>query len=192
MARGHVILSHGLESGPEATKVSALAQVAESLGWTHERPDYRDLDAGRRPEDLLARVDRLRERALAVQGPLVLAGSSMGAFISGEVASAIAGRAWPPQADGARPDRPVLLGLFLMAPPIAMPGWWDTPLRAPADLPIAVVHGWDDELIPAQAVIDWCAARKAELRLVDDSHRLAAHVESSAMAFGELLRKVAA
>ena len=41
MAHGHVILSHGLESGPEATKVSALAKVAEQLGWTHERPDYR-------------------------------------------------------------------------------------------------------------------------------------------------------
>lgn len=178
MARGHVILSHGLESGPEATKVSALAQVAASLGWTHERPDYRDLDAGRRPEDIAARVARLRERAAQAQGPLVLAGSSMGAFISGEVASAL--------------ESPNLHGLFLMAPPIAMPGWWDTPLRTPAHVPTTVVHGWDDELIPAQAVIDWCAPRRVELRLVDDSHRLAAHVEYSARAFGELLQKVAA
>ena len=53
-----------------------------------------------------------------------------------------------------------------------------------------VVHGWDDELIPAPAVIDWCAARKAELRLVDDSHRLAAHVEYSASAFADLLKRV--
>jgi hypothetical protein len=82
------------------------------------------------------------------------------------------------------------LGLFLMAPPIAMPGWWPTPLQAPASLPTMVVHGWDDELIPAPAVIDWCAARKAELRLVDDSHRLAAHVEYSASAFADLLKRV--
>ena len=45
--RGHCILSHGFESGPDATKVTALADVAERLGWTHERPDYTDLDARR-------------------------------------------------------------------------------------------------------------------------------------------------
>lgn len=185
MARGHVILSHGLESGPEATKVSALAQVAEALGWTHERPDYRDLDAGRRPEDIAARVARLRALADACTGPLVLAGSSMGAFISGEVAWQLAGGGDRASSGGA-----VLLGLFLMAPPIAMPGWWPTPLRVPGSLPTMVVHGWDDELIPAQVVVDWCAARKAELRLVDDSHRLAAHVEYSARAFADLLKRV--
>ena len=32
MSRGHCILSHGFESGPEATKVTALADVAQRLG----------------------------------------------------------------------------------------------------------------------------------------------------------------
>lgn len=45
--RGHCILSHGFESGPDATKVTALADVAKRFGWTHERPDYSDLDARR-------------------------------------------------------------------------------------------------------------------------------------------------
>lgn len=181
MAQGHVILSHGLESGPEATKVSALARVAETLGWTHERPDYRDLDARGRLGDVGARMARLRERAQAVRGPLVLAGSSMGAFISGEVANELA---------VAAASKTELRGLFLMAPPVAL-DVWPRPLLAPT-VPLVVVHGWDDELIPAAAVVDWCVARKAELRLVDDSHRLAAHVEYSAAAFGELLRRVAA
>lgn len=185
MAAGHVILSHGLESGPEATKVSALAQVAERLGWTHERPDYRDLDAGRRREDIAARIARLEARAMACEAPLVLAGSSMGAFISGDVAMRLAAR------HGAAAARaPALRGLFLMAPPVAMPGWWPTPLQAPPGVPLMVLHGWDDELIPARDVIDWCAARKAELRLVDDAHRLAAHVEYSAHCFAELLARV--
>ncbi|HJU40066.1 MAG TPA: alpha/beta hydrolase, partial [Tahibacter sp.] len=43
--KGHVILSHGSDSGPDATKVSALAAVAERCGWRTSRPDYRDLDA---------------------------------------------------------------------------------------------------------------------------------------------------
>ena len=54
--RGHCILSHGFESGPDATKVTALADVAERLGWTHERPDYTDLDA-RREVTLQVSVD---------------------------------------------------------------------------------------------------------------------------------------
>ena len=45
--RGHCILSHGFESGPDATKVTALADAAQRLGWSHERPDYTDLDAMR-------------------------------------------------------------------------------------------------------------------------------------------------
>jgi hypothetical protein len=54
-------------------------------------------------------------------------------------------------------------------------------------VPVSVIHGWDDELIPAQAVIDWALPRRARLLLVDDSHRLSAHVQASAQAFGQLL-----
>ena len=60
--RGHCILSHGFESGPDATKVSALAEVADAFGWSHERPDYTDLDARREAGelgDVPARVARL-------------------------------------------------------------------------------------------------------------------------------------
>lgn len=163
--------------------MAALAVVAEAMGWTHERPDYRDLDAGRRPQDLAERVARLQARAQAHTGPLLLAGSSMGAFISAEVAMRL-------QQGAARAS--ALLGLFLMAPPVTLPGYWPTPLQAPEGLPLMVVHGWDDELIPAQAVTDWCAPRRAELRLVNDSHRLAAHVDYCARSFETLLLRVSA
>ena len=86
--RGHCILSHGFESGPEATKVTALAEAAQRLGWSHERPDYTDLDARREISelgDVPARLQRLLRlaRAAAARGPLVLAGSSLGAYVSG-------------------------------------------------------------------------------------------------------------
>ena len=182
MAAGHAILSHGLESGPEATKVTALAAVCEARGWTSERPDYRDLDARGRLGDVGARIERLEARARATTGPLLLAGSSMGAFISGAVAARLA-------ADPSQAAR--LRGLFLMAPPVAL-DVWPAPLEAPAGLPLLVVHGWRDELIPASAVVDWCMVRSVELRLLDDAHRLAHHVEACAHAFDDLIARCAA
>ena len=88
--RGHCILAHGFESGPDATKVTALDAVARRLGWSCERPDFTDLDARREVSalgDVSERVQRLLDlaRAAATRGPLVLAGSSLGAWIAGRV-----------------------------------------------------------------------------------------------------------
>ena len=170
--KGHCILSHGFESGPDATKVTALAEAAEALGWTHERPDYTDLDAQREISELgnvPARIERLLglARQAAGQGPLVLAGSSLGAYISGLVSLQV----------------PVA-GLFLMAPPIRMGS--AHPLDAAA-VPTSIIHGWHDALIPAATVVEWAGARNATLLLVDDGHRLERHVETSARAFAALL-----
>ena len=170
--RGHCILSHGFESGPDATKVTALAEVAERLGWTHERPDYTDLDARRDISslgDVPARLDRLHAlaSAAAARGPLVLAGSSLGAYIAGRISLQV----------------PVH-GLFLLAPPTTM---GPLPDLDAAPIPISIIHGWEDELIPAQAVVDWALPRRARLLLVDDSHRLSSHVEASAQLFSQLL-----
>lgn len=173
--RGHCILSHGFESGPDATKVTALAEAAQRLGWSHERPDYTDLDGRHEVSalgDVPARLQRLLglAHAAAARGPLVLAGSSLGAWISGRVSLEV----------------PVA-GLFLMAPPVDMnPA---PPLEAAA-VPVAIVHGWDDELIPARSVIDWAWGRKARLMLVDDSHRLADHVDACADEFGRFLESL--
>lgn len=170
--RGHCILSHGFESGPEATKVTALAEVAQRLGWSHERPDYTDLDARREISelgDVPARLQRLLSlaRTAAARGPLVLAGSSLGAYVSGLTSLQV----------------PVA-GLFLLAPPVRM--GQAAPLDA-AMVPTSIVHGWDDELIPAREVIAWAQPRRARVLLVDDGHRLSDHVEASAEAFAALL-----
>ncbi len=170
--KGHCILSHGFESGPDATKVTALADVAERLGWTHERPDYSDLDAMQDVSamgDVAARLQRLLQLATqaAARGPLVLAGSSLGAWISARASLEV----------------PVC-SLFLMAPPVSM---GPAPGMDAARVPTSIIHGWHDELIPAPQVVDWAAARDARLLLVNDSHRLSAHVQASADAFEQLL-----
>ncbi|KRG69808.1 alpha/beta hydrolase [Pseudoxanthomonas dokdonensis] len=172
MARGHCILSHGFESGPDATKVTALAEVAQRLGWSHERPDYTDLDGNRDIGplgDVPARQQRLLElaRRAAAAGPLVLAGSSLGAYIAARVSLQVPTRA-----------------LFLMVPPTTM---GPLPALEAAAVPTSIVHAWHDELIPAAEVIAWAGKRSARLLLVNDSHRLARHVETSAQAFEQLL-----
>ena len=175
--RGHCILSHGFESGPDATKVTALAEVAERHGWTHARPDYTDLDAKRAVSelgDVPARLQRLLQlaRGAADRGPVLLAGSSLGAWISARVSLEV----------------PVA-GLFLLAPPVRMD---PAPPMDAAPVPISIVHGWHDELIDPAAVVAWARPRNARLLLVDDGHRLSAHVRDSAEAFDALLRSLAA
>ncbi len=171
---GHVIISHGLDSGPDASKATALAKVAGQLGWTHERPDYRDLDVLGPLGDVGGRMLVVSQFTLAnTRKPLVLAGSSMGAYISAHVSREV----------------PVA-GLFLMAPPIALetnPRY----LKA-AMVPTRIVHGWEDELIPAMDVVRWAQRRQDTLVLVPDRHRLAAHVEFCAEEFGRFLQALRA
>jgi predicted alpha/beta-hydrolase family hydrolase len=168
---GTVILSHGLESGPDATKVSAMALAAERLGWRTFRPDYRDLDRSHGLPGTSLRLQRLLDQARTVSGPLVLAGSSFGAFISGLASKQIEVR-----------------GLFLLALPLQLPGF-----AHPFDLakvPTCVLHGWHDELIPAQAVFEFCRQRDIELQLVNDSHRLGEYVEACGSRFAEFLQRL--
>lgn len=169
--RALVVLSHGLESGPQATKVAALAEVCTELGWESVRPDYRALDRGIDRETVEARLSRLIDHALGAN-PLVLAGSSLGAYVS-----ALASRRLP------------VAGLFLIAPPVALPGVeieFD-----PAQVPTMIVHGWADELIPAEAVIAFARSRRTGLALFEDDHRLHRHVPAIAALFREFLRGLA-
>lgn len=173
MSRGHCILSHGFESGPGAAKVTALAEAAERLGWSHERPDYRDLDGRREISpvgDVPGRWQRLlgRARAAAANGPLVLAGSSLGAYIAAQVSLQVPTKA-----------------VFLMVPPTTM---GPLPALDAAQVPVAVVQGWHDEIVPAASVIAWAQARSARLLLLDDDHNLSAHTRDCAVAFAELLQ----
>jgi len=161
--KGTVVLSHGLESGPQATKVSALAEVCAELGWASVRPDYRDIDAPRDPRRIDERIACLLDHA-PPDGRIVFAGSSMGAFVSGFAST-----------------RRACDGLFLMALPTAIPGYPHA--FAAASVPAVFVHGWRDELCPVDAVVDLARDRRADLHLVDDDHRLGAHVDRCAALF---------
>ena len=166
-----LILSHGLESGPDATKVSALAAIAEPMGFRSVRPDYRDLDASRDVGRIDARIARLQQHAPAAT-PVILAGSSMGAFISGVASLELN-----------------CIGLFLIALPVAIPGYarrFDA-----ARVPTTLVHGWDDELCPVDAAIAFARVRGDTIALVCDDHRLSTQVDFVAEQFRQFLGRFA-
>lgn len=162
---GHVILSHGSGSGPEATKVSALAEVAQALGFATSRPDFRAEDARGYAGAVPARIARLTAAMHGTAHPLVLAGSSMGAFVSGLASLQV-------PCDG----------LFLIALPIDIPGYAAS-FDSASGIPGMLVHGYRDALCPVAAALAFARGRGMPALLLDDDHRLAQHVDAIARQF---------
>jgi alpha-beta hydrolase superfamily lysophospholipase len=143
-----VVFSHGKESGPWGSKISAMAAVVRDLNLSVESVDYRGIS------DPGARVEKLIAVAAGLPGPLVLVGSSMGGHVSAAAAARLEARA-----------------LFLLAPAFYMPGFEQ---YTPQDIavPTAIVHGWHDEIVPVENSIRWAREHGATLHLVESEHRL--------------------
>jgi pimeloyl-ACP methyl ester carboxylesterase len=149
----YVCFSHGKESGPWGSKISAMADLARDRGLEVESIDYRGMD------DAAARVAKLVAHCQPLQKPLVLVGSSMG----GHVAAA------------ASAQLPAVRGLFLIAPAFYMPGY-EALTPAPRAASITIVHGWRDDVVPVDNSIRFAREHRAGLHLIDGDHRLTDHV----------------
>jgi len=148
-----VYFSHGQESGPWGTKIKVMAEVVRELGCRAESVDYQGI------ADPTERVEKLVASLAGVEEPLVLVGSSMG----GHVATAAAAKV-------------NAVGLFVLAPAYYMEGYEDLTPPAPA-MPITIVHGWDDDIVPVENSIKFAKACNATLHLVDGDHRLTANLD---------------
>lgn len=162
---GTVIIAHGKESGPQANKIKALAQVARKHRLLVIAPDFRDMDD---PEE---RVCHLLDQVRGCTGPVYLAGSSMGGYVAIRASQEL---------------QPV--GLFLMAPAIGIPGYSDHELE-PACRQTTIVHAWEDDIIPPGNVIAWAERYQAELHLVHGNHRLSEQTSLLKFLFDEMLRR---
>ena len=149
----YVCFSHGKESGPWGSKISAMADLARDRGLEVESIDYRGMD------DPLARVAKLVAHCQPLQKPLVLVGSSMG----GHVAAA------------ASAQLPAVRGLFLIAPAFYMPGY-EALTPVPRAARITIVHGWRDDVVPVDNSIRFARQQHAGLHLIDGDHRLTDHI----------------
>ncbi|PPE72234.1 alpha/beta hydrolase [Solimonas fluminis] len=162
-----VVFAHGKESGPWGTKIQHLAVTARQRGYEVLSPDYSHThDARERVAQLLALAPRARQS-------LVLAGSSMGGYVSAQACAALRPRA-----------------LFLMAPALYFPGWDEEPQGIPALC--SVVHGWSDDIVPVERGLDFARRNRAELHLLDSGHTLNDQLETLALLFDDLLARAAA
>ncbi|WP_346796613.1 YqiA/YcfP family alpha/beta fold hydrolase [Halomonas sp. Bachu 37] len=147
-----VYLSHGLESGPGAFKVQTMKTLVEA----HDEcaavvMDYRGMAE---PEERLAHLlDTLASRH-DDPARCIMVGSSLGGWVSAALSS----------------THPVL-GCFLLAPAIGLPRYPQSCPRLQAEHS-HIVHGWRDDVIPVDGVIDYARTQRLSLRLVDDDHRL--------------------
>ncbi|MGI9233389.1 MAG: alpha/beta hydrolase, partial [Woeseiaceae bacterium] len=145
-----VVFSHGQESGPWGTKIQSMAERAKSLGCNVDSIDYRGIV---NPSD---RVDKLLRECAHIDDKLILVGSSMGGHVATAAATDL----------GAA-------GLFVLAPAYYVPGYEAlTPL--PPSIPICIVHGWHDDIVPVENSIRFAQGCSATLHLVDGDHRLTA------------------
>lgn len=148
-----VIFSHGQESGPWGTKIRAMAGLAKERGCSVDSIDYQGI------ADPTERVEKCVRECAGIDDPIVLVGSSMG----GHVATAAAGQV------GAA-------GLFVLAPAYFMEGHEDLTPEPPA-IPITIVHGWHDDIVPVENSIRYARNCSATLHLVDGDHRLTANID---------------
>lgn len=147
-----VVFSHGQESGPWGTKIRAMAELAKGMGCAAQSIDYRGIaDPGER-------VTKLLNEAAAIDDSLILVGSSMG----GHVATAAA-------------DQLGAVGLFVLAPAYFIAGYESLTPPPPA-MPICIVHGWRDDIVPVENSIRFARNCNATLHLVDGDHRLTANI----------------
>jgi predicted esterase len=165
-AAGLIYFNHGRDSGPWATKIKRLAQVARIKGFAVESLDYSGIvDADRR-------VDILLDSARTEMRPLILVGSSMGGYVA-----TVASKRLKPQ------------GLFLMAPALYMEDYAVQDPHPWADT-IFIVHGWRDEIIPVDHSIRFARKFHSQLHLVDSDHRLIDQLETIVRLFGLFLEQL--
>ena len=163
-----VCFSHGKESGPWGSKITALAEVARARGYAVESLDYRGID------DPVVRIERLRAHCETLSAPPVLVGSSMGGYVALGVAAQLDVRA-----------------MFLMAPAVYVPGYEQYEPQCP-ECPLTIVHGWRDGVIPARSALRFGAECAATLHMLDADHRLSGQIPAVCRLFSLFLEELGA
>ena len=161
-----VVFSHGKESGPWGFKIRRLAEIARQHGFGVDSIDYTDL------MDPELRVERLLSALQQEVDEIVLVGSSMGGYVA-LVAS----------------ETTVTRGVFLMAPALYMPGF-KRQQHDSKSAHIEIVHGWSDDVIPADHSIRYARGADCTLHLISGDHALNGVIETVERLFERFLATI--
>lgn len=148
-----VIFSHGQESGPWGSKITAMAECVRELGCRVESIDYQGMAD---PGD---RVAKLIDECAGIDAELILVGSSMGGHVATAAAATVNA-----------------IGLFVLAPAYYMEGFEALTPQAP-EIPLLIVHGWNDDIVPVENSIRFARDSAATLHIVDGDHRLTTNID---------------
>jgi len=160
-----VCFSHGKESGPWGTKIKHMAKVAKELGFVVESIDYQGIS------DPDARVDKLLHWYAGFSGRVILVGSSMGAYVAAAAA-----------------EKLPINGLFLLAPAVTIPGFGKITNPQINTAKSAIIHGWQDEIIPVSLIIDFARKQNITLHLLPGDHSLIGVLPSVLEIFSAFLK----
>ncbi len=150
MTKFNIVFSHGKESGPMGSKIKLMMEhVTDICDCNVYSIDYRNIIS---PE---GRVEKLVQHLNTLQGDIVLVGSSMGGYVSTVAAMQVPTKA-----------------LFLLAPAFYLKGYGVSHPNVNCGK-IAIVHGWQDDIVPYENSVKFAQAHSAKLTLVNDDHRLA-------------------
>lgn len=148
-----VIFSHGQEGGPWGRKIKAMAAAVRELGCAADSIDYQGI------ADPTERVQKLVAECRNIEDSLLLVGSSMGGHVATVGAQSLKAA-----------------GLFVLAPAYFMPGYEELTPEAP-DMPICIVHGWHDDIVPVENSFRFAQQCHATLHVVNGDHRLTANID---------------
>ncbi len=162
-----VVFSHGQESGPWGTKIRAMADLVKGIGCEADSIDYQGI------ADPAERVQKLIDECGEVDAPLVLVGSSMGGHVATAAAAALQAA-----------------GLFVLAPAFYMPGYEELTPNPPG-MPMCIVHGWRDDVVPVENSIRFAQTCNAELHVLDGGHRLTENIEEINYYLRRFIEKIA-
>lgn len=167
-----VYLSHGLESGPGALKIQALKGVAEKLDDCE--PVVMDYRGMAEPQQRLQHLLEVLAEREDEPAECVFAGSSLGGWLSAAVSA-----------------RQPVLGCFLLAPAL---GLADYPESSPTiqAAHTHIIHGWGDDVVAPEPVIERARLQRLSLRMVDDDHRLHTSLDTILFDFERFLRQCSA
>ena len=159
-----VIFSHGQESGPWGTKIQAMSERVRALGCSVVSIDYQGI------ADPTMRVEKLIRECSDLSAPLILVGSSMGGHVATAAAEALNAA-----------------GLFVLAPAYYMKGYEELTPQPPS-MPVCIVHGWHDDIVPVENSIRYARECSATLHLVDGDHRLTGNIDAINQYLEQFLR----